>query len=112
TEEVLVAQDKFALKLHENTDLTEAIGQAVGHTAKYLNVQTIVAATQSGLTARMISKYLPKSHIVAVTFNEHVYRGLAFSWGVYPRLATPVSNTDEMLDLAEKESLASDVAKQ
>lgn len=82
TEEVLVAQDKFALKLHENTDMTEAIGQAVGHTAKNLNVQTIVAATQSGHTARMISKYRPKSHIVAVTFNEHVYRGLALSWGV------------------------------
>lgn len=112
TEEVLVAQDKFALKLHENTDMTEAIGQAVGHTAKNLNVQTIVAATQSGHTARMISKYRPKSHIVAVTFNEHVYRGLALSWGVYPRLATPVSNTDEMFDLAVKESLASGVAKQ
>ncbi|MBA5819064.1 pyruvate kinase, partial [Escherichia coli] len=56
TEEVLVAQDKFALKLHENTDMTEAIGQAVGHTAKNLNVQTIVAATQSGHTARMISQ--------------------------------------------------------
>nr|WP_265331753.1 pyruvate kinase alpha/beta domain-containing protein [Listeria monocytogenes] len=69
------------------------------HTAKNLNVQTIVAATQSGHTARMISKYRPKSHIVAVTFNEHVYRGLALSWGVYPRLATPVSNTDEMFDL-------------
>lgn len=60
----------------------------------------------------MISKYRPKSHIVAVTFNEHVYRGLALSWGVYPRLATPVSNTDEMFDLAVKESLASGVAKQ
>lgn len=112
TEEVISTQDKVALKMHENTDMTEAIGQAVGHTARNLDVHTIVAATQSGHTARMISKYRPKSHIVAVTFNEHVYRSLALSWGVYPRLAEPVSNTDEMFELAVKESVDSGIAKQ
>jgi pyruvate kinase len=112
TEEALVAQDKFALKMHANTDMTEAIGQAVGHTARNLDVQTIVAATQSGHTARMISKYRPKSHILAVTFNEHVCRALALSWGVYARLAEPVKNTDDMFDLAVKESVASGLAQQ
>ncbi|WP_439442565.1 pyruvate kinase [Listeria aquatica] len=112
TEEALVTQDKFALKMHQNTDMTEAIGQAVGHTARNLDVQTIVAATQSGHTARMISKYRPKSHILAVTFNEHVCRSLALSWGVYARLADPVQNTDDMFDLAVKESLDSGLAQQ
>lgn len=112
TEEALITQDKFALKMHPNTDMTEAIGQAVGHTARNLDVQTIVAATQSGHTARMISKYRPKSHILAVTFNEHVCRSLALSWGVYARLAEPVQNTDDMFDLAVKESLDSGLAQQ
>ncbi|EUJ17741.1 pyruvate kinase [Listeria aquatica FSL S10-1188] len=112
TEEALITQDKFALKMHQNTDMTEAIGQAVGHTARNLDVQTIVAATQSGHTARMISKYRPKSHILAVTFNEHVCRSLALSWGVYARLADPVQNTDDMFDLAVKESLDSGLAQQ
>ncbi|AQY51298.1 pyruvate kinase [Listeria weihenstephanensis] len=111
-EEALVAQDKFALKAHQNSDMTEAIGQAVGHTARNLNVHTIVATTQSGHTARMISKYRPKSHILAVTFNERVCRGLSLVWGVYPRLAEPIANTDDMFDLAVKESLASGLAKQ
>ncbi|MBC1473705.1 pyruvate kinase [Listeria grandensis] len=111
-EEALVAQDKFALKAHQNSDMTEAIGQAVGHTARNLNVHTIVATTQSGHTARMISKYRPKSHILAVTFNERVCRGLSLVWGVYPRLAAPIANTDDMFDLAVKESLASGLAKQ
>lgn len=112
TEEVLITQDKWALKMHKNSDMTEAIGQAVAHTARNLDVHTIVAATQSGHTARMISKYRPKSHIVAVTFNEHVYRSLALVWGVYPRLAKAVSNTDEMFELAVKESVDSGIAKQ
>ncbi|MBC1434401.1 pyruvate kinase [Listeria rocourtiae] len=111
-EEALVAQDKFALKAHQNSDMTEAIGQAVGHTARNLGVHTIVATTQSGHTARMISKYRPKSHILAVTFNERVCRGLSLVWGVYPRLAAPIANTDDMFDLAVKESLASGLAKQ
>lgn len=82
TEEAIVGQDAFALKAYSNTDMAEAIGQSVGHTARNLNIQTIVAATESGHTARMISKYRPKSHIVAVTFSERQRRGLALSWGV------------------------------
>ena len=70
TEETLVNQDSFALKLYSKTDMTEAIGQSVGHTARNLGIQTIVAATESGHTARMISKYRPKAHIVAITFSE------------------------------------------
>ena len=60
TEETLVNQDSFALKLYSKTDMTEAIGQSVGHTTRNLGIQTIVAATESGHTARMISKYRPK----------------------------------------------------
>ena len=37
TEETLVNQDSFALKLYSKTDMTEAIGQSVGHTARNLS---------------------------------------------------------------------------
>lgn len=100
TEEALVGQDAFALKAYSNTDMAEAIGQAVGHTARNLEIGTIVAATESGHTARMISKYRPKAHIVAVTFTERQSRGLALSWGVYPYVTEKPSSTDEMMDLA------------
>ena len=100
TEEALVGQDAFALKAYSNSDMAEAIGQAVGHTARNLDIQTIVAATESGHTARMISKYRPKAHIVAVTFTERQSRGLALSWGVYPYVTEKPSSTDEMMDLA------------
>lgn len=100
TEEARVGQDAFALKAYSNTDMAEAIGQSVGHTARNLGIQTIVAATESGHTARMISKYRPKSNIVAVTFSDRQARGLALSYGVYPYVTDKPSSTDEMMDLA------------
>ncbi|WP_330513634.1 pyruvate kinase [Enterococcus faecalis] len=104
TEERLVNQDSFALKLYSKTDMTEAIGQSVGHTARNLGIQTIVAATESGHTARMISKYRPKAHIVAITFSEQKARSLSLSWGVYATVADKPSSTDEMFNLASKVS--------
>ena len=104
TEETLVNQDSFALKLYSKTDMTEAFGQSVGHTARNLGIQTIVAATESGHTARMISKYRPKAHIVAITFSEQKARSLSLSWGVYATVADKPSSTDEMFNLASKVS--------
>lgn len=102
TEEALVNQDSFALKLYSKTDMTEAIGQSVGHTARNLGIQTIVAATESGHTARMISKYRPKAHIVAITFSEQKARSLSLSWGVYATVAEKPNDTDEMFNLATR----------
>src|SRR3954471_10372277 len=81
-------------------NLTDAIGQSVAHTALNLEVNAIITPTESGHTARMISKYRTKAPIVAVTANEHVCRRLALVWGVYPQLGRMCSSTDEMLDSA------------
>lgn len=105
TEEALVDQDAFALKAYSNYDMTEAIGQSVGHTARNLGIKTIVAATESGHTARMISKYRPKSHIVAITFDERKARGLALAWGVFPTVTEKPASTDDMFALATDVSL-------
>ena len=112
TEEALVNQDAFALKAYSKTDMTEAIGQSVGHTARNLGIQTIVAAIESGHTARMISKYRPKSHILAITFSERQMRGLALSWGVYPQVAEKPVSTDDMFNLATRVSQETGFAKE
>lgn len=112
TEEALINQDAFALKAYSKTDMTEAIGQSVGHTARNLGIQTIVAATESGHTARMISKYRPKSHILAITFSERQMRGLALSWGVYPQVAEKPVSTDDMFNLATRVSQETGFAKE
>ncbi|WEG74166.1 pyruvate kinase [Vagococcus intermedius] len=112
TEEALVDQDAFALKKYGKSDMTEAIGQSVGHTARNLGIKTIVAATESGHTARMISKYRPKSHIVAITFDERKARGLSLAWGVFPTVTDKPSSTDDMFDLATEVSQEQGFAKE
>lgn len=90
---------------------TDAIGQSVAHTALNLEVSSIITPTESGHTARMISKYRPKAPIVAVTSNLSVSRNLSLVWGVYSQLGKETTTIDEMLDIAVEESLNSGIVK-
>ncbi|MEK3852875.1 pyruvate kinase [Cytobacillus sp. FSL H8-0458] len=90
-------------------NITDAIGESVAHTALNLDVNAIITPTESGHTARMISKYRPKTPIVAVTSNDHVSRRLSLTWGVYPQIGQKASTTDDMLDIAVEESLNSGI---
>ncbi len=92
-------------------NVTDAIGQSVAHTALNLEVNAIITPTESGRTARMISKYRPKAPIVAVTSNPSVSRRLSLVWGVYPQMSVFATTTDEMLDIAVQESLNSGIVK-
>ncbi|AJD91745.1 pyruvate kinase [Jeotgalibacillus malaysiensis] len=92
-------------------NMTDAIGQAVAHTALNLEVNAIIAPTESGHTAKMISKYRPEATIVAVTADSSVSRRLALVWGVYPQVGEKTETTDEMLDMAVTESLNSGCVK-
>lgn len=91
--------------------ITEAISQSVTHTAMNLDVDTIITPTESGHTARMISKYRPKATILAVTFNEMVNRQLALVWGVHPVKGRETDTTDEMLDEAIEKGITSGACK-
>ncbi|WP_449621462.1 pyruvate kinase [Robertmurraya sp. Marseille-Q9965] len=94
-----------------DTNITDAIGQSVAHTALNLSVSAIITPTESGHTARMISKYRPKAPIVAVTSHPTVYRRLALVWGVYPQLGVQADTTDDMLDTAVQASLNCQIVK-
>ena len=93
--EILVKQS-----LAQQTTVTEAISQAVTNSALDLEAQAILTATESGYTARMVSKYRPKAPIIAVTPNEQVMRRLALVWGVVPVAGEMVSSTDDMFEMA------------
>lgn len=93
------------------SNMTDAIGQSVAHTALNLEVNAIITPTESGHTARMISKYRPKAPIIAVTSHESVYRRLSLVWGVYPQLGEFARTTDDMLETAVQASLNSEIIK-
>ena len=90
-------------------NVPDAIGQSVAHTALNLNTGAIITPTESGHTARMISKYRPKAPIIAVTSNEQVSRRLALVWGVYPQIGPKAETTDDMLQTAIDASLQSGI---
>lgn len=93
--EILVKQS-----MAQQRTVTEAISQAVANSAMDLDAKAIITSTESGYTARMISKYRPKAPIIAVTPNERVTRRLALVWGVTPVIGEVARNTDDMFEMA------------
>ncbi len=90
-------------------NITDAIGQSVAHTTLNLGANAIITPTESGHTARMISKYRPKAPIVAITSHDTVARRLALVWGVKPMVGPKTNSTDEMLENAVQQSVNSGV---
>lgn len=95
---------KHAIKSSQRTK-NDAIGISVADAALSLDVAAIIAFTQSGTTARRISKFRPKAPILAVTFDEETQRSLAMNWGV----TTVLSN--EQNDETNEYEIARGIAK-
>jgi pyruvate kinase len=79
----------------------EAISDAAASAAQTIDARAIVAFTESGFSARLISQARPGVPIIALTPFVHVQRRLALSWGVSSRLIRKVGTTDEMIDEVE-----------
>ncbi|CAB1253442.1 pyruvate kinase [Clostridium sp. HV4-5-A1G] len=88
-------------------NVPNAISLATCTTASELKASAIITATQSGHTARMVSKYRPQCHIIAVTPSHRVARSLALNWGVYPMVTKKVNSTDELIENSVDISLKS-----
>lgn len=107
TEKELLKTNDLSLQrfeAYQGSNATESIGESVVRTAEELKVSTIVVATSSGYTARMISKYRPNANILAVTFDEKTQRSLTINWGVTPVLANKPGSTDEMFEVASRKA--------
>ena len=79
----------------------EAVAEAACQAARLLHAKAIVAFTQSGFTARLISQDRPAVPIVALTPFPEVQRRLGLFWGVSSRLVRKVQTTDEMIEEVE-----------
>ncbi len=93
-------------KLSSNETIQDSIGISVADTSLQLQkVKAIVAFTQSGATARRISKYRPPVPILAVTFTDEVQRSLSSYWGVIPiksDIQNNMYNDDELASIIAK----------
>jgi pyruvate kinase len=91
---------------HEVPDIQLAVSaNAIAHAAytaaKSMKLRTIVAVSNSGGAARLLSEYRPEANIVVLTTNEVSFRRLALVWGVTPVLIGPSATTEELIDRVE-----------
>ena len=82
------------------SNINDAITHTCCLTARDLSAKAIVAATDSGHTARMISRFRPECAVAALTTREKVRRQLSICWGVIPFLTGEVNSTDRIFSLA------------
>jgi pyruvate kinase len=98
--------------IHERPNVTSAISHATCTTAHDLGAVAIITVTQSGRTARMISRYRPNCPIISGTADSTVLRQMNLSWGVIPILIDEKHSTDDLfehvVDVARKNNLVKD----
>ena len=82
------------LEKAENLSFPEAACNAAFHASKSINARAIVAFTQTGSTARMISKFRPSADIFGLTPHLHMMNRMALYWGVQPLQMSEINNVE------------------
>ncbi|MDR0298192.1 MAG: pyruvate kinase [Streptococcaceae bacterium] len=103
----LTTYGRLRFAFYDRSTVTEAIASSVRDATRSMDIKLIVALTESGGTARVVSKYRPNADILAVTFNEKTERALMLNWGVIPVLRNKWGSTDDMFDIAEQAAIDS-----
>jgi len=85
--------------------VAETICESIAHAAEDLPMGAIAVFTETGNTARMISKYRPQAPIYAFTPNATVAQRTNLYWGVHPMNCAPALSAEQMVSVAEKELL-------
>ena len=80
--------------------VSDATAHAACLTAKDVNASAIVTVSESGNTARLLSKYRPAQPIIACVMDEQVQRQLAISWGITPLMMALAHSTDELIEMS------------
>ncbi|MFE9061544.1 pyruvate kinase [Streptomyces violaceusniger] len=82
-----------------------SVARAAAEIADFLGAKSLVAFTQSGDTARRLSRYRAQQPILAFTTDAATRNQLTLSWGVESFVAPYVEHTDAMVDLVDAELL-------
>jgi pyruvate kinase len=95
-------------KLH----ISEAVAEAICHAAEELHMKAVVVFTETGYSARLVSKYRPRAPIVTFSPNQETRRQLSLFWGVNPKSMDRIKYIDQLPEIAEqrlrKEKLVKD----
>ncbi len=81
--------------------INETIADAVCHAAEELQMKVVAVFTESGSSARLVSKYRPRAPIIGFSPNQETRRRLCLLWGVLPRTIVAVKDVDQLSEIAE-----------
>ena len=80
--------------------VSDATAHAACLTAKDVNAAAIVTVSESGTTARLLSKYRPQQPIIACVMKEQVQRQLSLSWGISSLMMPLAHSTDALIEMS------------
>ena len=89
----------------------EAAAGAACRAAEVIHAKVLAAFTQSGFTARLLSKYRPRVPIIAFTPTERIRNKANLYWGVTPKVMRLPATTDEMVAAVERSLVADKIVK-
>jgi len=98
-------KENLESEFHErpsHLSIAETICEATAHAANDLDLRGIALFTESGATARKLSKYHPSAPIFALSPVEVTVNRLNLLWGTTPIRCPKANTTEAMVDLAEK----------
>ncbi|WP_277553585.1 pyruvate kinase [Halobaculum limi] len=97
--------------LADTESRTEPLARSARFLARDTDAAAVVAASESGYTARKTAKFRPGAPIVTTTPSDRVRRQLALSWGVRPMTADYHNSVEEVMDSAVSAALDAGVAE-
>jgi len=94
-----------------NLSIVDSISASACRIAYRLDAKLIVAFTNSGFTARMISRWRPKEPVLALTHDEKVRNMMALSFGAFSKKIENINNHAGMIETAKKEAMKTGLVK-
>ena len=92
-------------------NIAETASELICHASAELHMKVIAVFTESGFTARLVSKHRPLRPIIAFSTIQETRRRLSLYWGVLPRTIAKVKDIEELVKYAEKRLLEEHLVK-
>jgi pyruvate kinase len=89
-------------EMEETTELPQAISHAASFLAESVGAVAVIVPTESGSTARWVSRLRPRQPILALSRHLSTVRSLNLCWGVHPILVPEWKDTDDMLERSKR----------
>ena len=112
TEKSIHYKKRYLSKEFSSSSITDVLSNAVVHISFMLkDIKATAVYTDSGHTAKMISRFKPTCPIYAFTPNELTYNRLSLAWGITPILCSPCKTADELIETINKTLKSKKLAK-